>query len=384
MTTVEKIKKLMSEMKITQTELAERTGLKQPNINRILSGKQSMQPSTLEKIAKGLEVTVWELSDDNIGVSVLNKQVNGYLEFNGEIKRITSLNEIKKWLEKYEPIILNLPKEYNAIIKKNEKNQKKVEESTRKYDFNNIDFFKNETIDCSKYHVWSFRKAEDEADVNGEKLLNNLGNMCVGYPFNLDGEDFLNSESAYICGMFSNDTDEHKSIQKKLQDEASGYSAKKSIRRKYEDKKRLDWEEYNVEWMKYVVWNKVKGNADFKELLMKIPSDAIILENVSFQNKASVTSTFWGARNDELKECVKVIEKYIEYQNPNIHSKELARLKMEERNKIKYVGSYVGTNCMGKILKMCQLALLNGTEPPIDYDLLRSKQIYLLGKLLIF
>ena len=105
---------------------------------------------------------------------------------------------------------------------------------------------------------------------------------------------------------------------------------------------------------------------------------------MSFQNKASVTSTFWGARNDELKECVKVIEKYIEYQNPNIHSNELKRLKMEERNKIKYVGSYVGTNCMGKILKMCQLALLNGTEPPIDYDLLQSKQIYLLGKLLIF
>ena len=57
---------------------------------------------------------------------------------------------------------------------------------------------------------------------------------------------------------------------------------------------------------------------------------------------------------------------------------------MEERNKIKYIGSYVGTNCMGKILKMCQLALLNDTEPNIDYDLLRSKQIYLFGKLLTF
>ena len=44
----------------------------------------------------------------------------------------------------------------------------------------------------------------------------------------------------------------------------------------------------------------------------------------------------------------------------------------------------LGINCMGKILKMCQLALLDGTEPPIDYDLLRSKQIYLLGKLLTF
>ena len=384
MTTVEKIKKLMSEMKITQTELAERTGLKQPNINRILSGKQSMQPSTLEKIAKGLEVTIWELSDDSISVSVLNNQVNGYLEFNGEIKRITSLSDIKGWLKKYEPIIESIPQEYKSITSKNRKNQKKVETSTEKYDFSTIDLFLSETIDCSKYHVWSFRKAEDETELDGETLQNNLGNMCIGYPFIMDGENFLNSESAYICGMFSNDTEEHKSIQKKLQNEASGYSAKKAIRRKYEDKKRPDWEEYNVEWMKYVVWTKVNGNPDFKGLLMKIPIDAIILENVSFQNKSAVTSTFWGARNEELKKCVDIIERYVEYNNPNVKSKELARLKLEERNKIKYVGSYVGTNCMGKILKMCQLALLNGTEPSIDYDLLRSKQIYLLGKLLTF
>ena len=384
MTTVEKIKQLMSDMNITQTELANRTGLKQPNINRILSGKQSMQPSTLEKIAKGLEVTVWELTDDSIAVSVLNNQVNGYLEFNGEIKRITSLSDIKGWLKKYEPIIESIPQEYKTITSKNKKNQKKVETSTEKYDFSTIDLFKSETIDCSKYHVWSFRKAEDEAELDDETLQNNLGNMCVGYPFIMDGENFLNSESAYICGMFSNDTDEHKSIQKKLQNKASGYSAKKAIRRKYEDKKRQDWEEYNVEWMKYVVWTKVNGNPDFKGLLMKIPSDAIILENVSFQNKSAITSTFWGARNEELKKCVDIVERYVEYNNPNVKSKELARLKMEERNKIKYVGSYVGTNCMGKILKMCQLALLNGTEPMIDYDLLRSKQIYLLGKLLTF
>ena len=374
----------MSDLKISQTELAERTGLKQPNINRILGGKQSMQPRTLEKFANGLGVTVWELYDDSVNLSVLNNSVNGYLEFNGEITRITSLNEIKKWLNKYEPIIENAPKEYNAIFKRNDKNKDKVEKSTEKYDFSNIDFYKNETIDCSKYHVWSFRKAEDKADVDGEMFLNNLGNMCKGYPFTLNGEDFSNSESAYICGMFSNDTDEHKSIQKELQNETNGYSAKKAIRRKYEDKKRPDWEEYNVEWMKYVVWTKTNGNANFKELLMKIPSDAIILENSSFQNKASVTSTFWGAKNEELKECVKTIEKYIDCSNPYASSKELANKKNEERNKIKYIGSYVGVNCMGKILKMCQLALLNGTEPNIDYDLLRSKQIYLFGKLLTF
>jgi len=39
---------------------------------------------------------------------------------------------------------------------------------------------------------------------------------------------------------------------------------------------------------------------------------------------------------------------------------------------------------MGKVLKRCQLALLSGTEPDINYDLLREKQIYLFGELLTF
>ena len=48
------------------------------------------------------------------------------------------------------------------------------------------------------------------------------------------------------------------------------------------------------------------------------------------------------------------------------------------------VGCFVGQNNMGKILKMCQIALLNKVDPPIDYDLLREKRIYLFGELLTF
>lgn len=35
---------------------------------------------------------------------------------------------------------------------------------------------------------------------------------------------------------------------------------------------------------------------------------------------------------------------------------------------------------MGKILKICQKALLSGTEPDIPYDLFREKGVYLLGE----
>jgi phosphoglycolate phosphatase len=57
---------------------------------------------------------------------------------------------------------------------------------------------------------------------------------------------------------------------------------------------------------------------------------------------------------------------------------------MEERNKINDIGEWVGTNCMGKILTVCKWHLEHNTTPSIDYELLRSKQIYLFGKLLRF
>ena len=51
-----------------------------------------------------------------------------------------------------------------------------------------------------------------------------------------------------------------------------------------------------------------------------------------------------------------------------------------ERNKWNRYGVWEGRNLMGKILKACSICLINGTELPIDYDLLRSKHIYLFGK----
>ena len=38
---------------------------------------------------------------------------------------------------------------------------------------------------------------------------------------------------------------------------------------------------------------------------------------------------------------------------------------------------------MGKILMIVKDCLHNGTEPDIDYDLLRSKNIHFLGKLIL-
>ena len=68
-----------------------------------------------------------------------------------------------------------------------------------------------------------------------------------------------------------------------------------------------------------------------------------------------------------------------------LNAQELKENIQSARDEIQYIGTYSdGKNYMGKILKRCQLALLNNTEPNINYDLLRSKHIYLFGELLTF
>ena len=93
------------------------------------------------------------------------------------------------------------------------------------------------------------------------------------------------------------------------------------------------------EEMKELLKNLTKTYPNIKEYMLKALQNKqqyglwdqklTGLENVSFQNKSAITSTFWGARNEELKKCVDIVERYVEYNNPNVKSKELARLKME-------------------------------------------------------
>jgi len=378
MNEIEIIKALMIEKDINQTQLAELSGLSYATINRILNEKQTLLPNTLAKLANALSVEVWEITDSN-NYSALNSQVRGYLEFGGEIKRILSFKELENWVKKIKPQVMELPKKANEIKRIESKNKKALEsQKAIQYDLNNIDLFKEEIYDTTKLNCWTFRKGNDER----EDIKIPLGNMCSGYPFSIYKHLFSNSESVYITGMFSNDTEEHKSIQIELQNEENGYAAKKTIRRKYENKKRSDWEEYNVQWMLFVVWQKCLTNVDFRKLLTEIPADAVIIENSTRQN--GVTATFWGAKNVELEDSRDIIEKFVKFSNPYANTKELERLEMIERNKINIIGAFQGVNCMGKILKLCQIALLANSEPPIDYELLRTKKIHLLGELLTF
>jgi phosphoglycolate phosphatase-like HAD superfamily hydrolase/transcriptional regulator with XRE-family HTH domain len=371
----ERILQLLNENGITQKELAEKSGVGAVTISRILNGHFQPKASTLSKIADVFGLSLSEISEDDSFGKKTFKGVRGYVEYLGKIQRIESFKNLEDFYLMVKHNIDTIPVEAKEIRAANKTNSKNLKDAFA--DINEIDFFKNETYDAAQIKTWSFRKSEDERD----EQPNNLGNMCAGYPFILDGEEFLNSEAAYICGMFSDNTPEHISIQRELQIEPVGYNTKKVIRRAHESEKRSDWESFNVQWMLYVVWSKCQ-NESFARVLKSIPKNTIIIENSTHQS--GKTALFWGATNQELEDDRATIESEVEIFNPYATSKTIEHKKMEERNKINDIGKWAGTNCMGKILTVCKWHLEHNTTPSIDYELLKSKDIHLFGKLLRF
>ena len=247
--------------------------------------------------------------------------------------------------------------------------------------FRDIVLDRMETYDASKLNCWAFRKSTDER--NGITL--SLGNLCGGYSFPLCGHIFHTSESAYLCGEFSLNTPAHAEIQQELLEQKNGFVSKKFIKSKYKEYIREDWEGIRLQWMLYTVWHKCIGNEAFRDLLLSLPKDAVIIENsnkVRGRVNGSNLDMVWGAKNDALKEFENQL-KFQEKHAPFLKPEYLKKLE-EDKARIYYVGCYEGQNNMGKVLKLCQIALLNKVAPPIDYDLLRAKQIYLFGELLTF
>ena len=234
-----------------------------------------------------------------------------------------------------------------------------------------------EAYDASKLNCYAFRRGADS--VEGHSLA--VGNMVSGFPFTVEGVTFQNSECAYIAGMFSDDTDNHHELQEALQVETNGFMAKKKIRRFNEDKKRADWEEFNVQWMLYCVWCKVVNNREFRDMLLAIPSDAVIIEDSTFQN--GCTAAIWGTKNKVQRQLINEYKKKLEADG---FSKAAIKKACDEKRlgDWRKQGVFVGKNLMGKILMLCRDAVMRGTTPDINLELLRSKKIYLLGKLLPF
>lgn len=236
---------------------------------------------------------------------------------------------------------------------------------------------REEVYQASLVDCYAFRRGSDVVD--GRALA--LGNMVGGFPFEIEGVIFRNSESAYIAGMFSDSTVAHTAIQVELLAEANGFMAKKRVKRINEAIKREDWEEFNMMWMLYVVWCKAVGNIDFQRLLLSLPSDVVIIEDSTFQK--SPTASFWGTKNREQSLLHRALDKRLKGEGIS----KCSRSKILDSKRLlewRRIGCFEGCNVMGKILMLCRDALKERTVPAIDLDLLRSKNIFLLGNRLTF
>lgn len=387
MDAISKIKQHISELGISQSELARLSSLSFGTINRVLNGKQELKPNTLTKIADALNLSVSQLMDDDLKDSI-EAEVQGYIEYDGEIRKVKSFAALKKMVEQIEYETKVLPKEAKAIIEKNQENMAFVKRNNPNAEYHfNLDWSSIVEYDTTKYDCWSFKTSDEEKD----GVILDLGNQCSGYPFLFHSHMFQTSESAYLCGQFSKNTEECKRIQNQLLYERNGYTAKKKVKNANRDLIRDDWQEFMADWMLYVVWAKCKGNEDFADKLRSIPRDAIITENSTTLHGR--TSIYWGSKNTELEEAREKVARYTELQ----YMKKVRQGKIKKNqceldeavqsaiNEIHYIGTFSnGYNYMGKILKRCQMALIDGTEPQINYELLRSKKIYLFGELLTF
>ena len=373
---LDNIERLMAEHSFTQITLAKYINKTQESLSRMLNRKSDSRISleNLMLIAAALNVSVEELL--NVPPKKRTSyRCDGFIEFNNETHRIKSVKDLKRLSAELIYLTEELPKEVKELIVSSEKARKVEKDSI---DSSQIVLEKVEEINPKLYDVWTFRKADDIKF----GLENPLGNMCQGFPFSVGGVEFYGSEQAYIAGLFSHNTTEHIRIQQALISHTNGYTAKKEIRLNNARFARKDWEEYNIPWMLYVVWQKCVQNKDFASLLKSVPKHAIIIENSSLQN--SEGAMVWGCKNTEWKEEHSKIKQNAEVQLFGKSKKEINSQIMNDLNKIDYIGIYKGKNIMGKILTICRDCLLYGEEPSINYELLKSKHIHILGKELIF
>lgn len=297
------------------------------------------------------------------------------------ISGVKFLAELRRWgkLTMDESEINNLREEIEAYLGQEQSNTARIEASNSHLPYpTKEDLYKEEEedYDASQYLCYAFRRKEDLH----KNVAIPLGNMCGGYPFELGGVVFPTSENAYISGLFSYNTEEHINIQKKLLEETNGLFAKRDIRHNNEESARKDWEDFNIEWMLYCIWMKAQGNKAFRKILMDIPQEATIIENSTFHKKEIPDkASFWGCRNYEMEYFEGIVDKYVEA----LHLEKKAeknRLKQKYLNEYCNDGDFIGHNTMGKILMIVKKCLHDGTEPEIDYGLLESKKIHILGK----
>lgn len=102
-----KVMKVLKEKNLTQTELAKKSGISQPSLSKILSGKYETKMVTAKKLAKVLGVPVTYLIDDNQKIF----ENSGIIGNNNSNNFNTDMKDIKIQIQDHEIRLLKLENE---------------------------------------------------------------------------------------------------------------------------------------------------------------------------------------------------------------------------------------------------------------------------------
>jgi predicted NAD-dependent protein-ADP-ribosyltransferase YbiA (DUF1768 family) len=251
-----------------------------------------------------------------------------------------------------------------------------------------IDYLREEVYDTTRVKCMTFRNKGDQViTAKGDILVLNLGNM-ISTPLEVGGVWFKSSECAYISAVYSLNTEDCMNIQRQLSIYPNGLKAKRVYRNLANEHsvfQRGDWDSFNIEFMKYVILCKIRSNAEFRNLLLSIPDNAMLIEDVSFLS--GTKKLVWGAENIELKRVKEVKLKLLKQRLSEDNIPFSKRYKQMLNNRILGIGCYCGKNLMGKILTEAVVRMKYYADQPeiiVDYELLNSKDIYWFGNKLVF
>lgn len=94
-----RIKEVIKEKGMTVQTLAEKMGINRVGLSNHINGNPSV--AILEKIAAALEVPIQELFEKK-----QEENINGYIEIGNEIFKITSLQDVKNIINRFDGSIL--------------------------------------------------------------------------------------------------------------------------------------------------------------------------------------------------------------------------------------------------------------------------------------
>ena len=305
-------------------------------------------------------------------------QIEGFGDIDNKLKKKIKRVGFNSLAELFQQRDSILEKEKERLAKCNENYAK-----AKPLSWDDFSFRKTHTYDTSKMDCWSFNSNTDVR--NGISL--DVGNMSNGFGVRILGIDFKNSEVPYQLPIFKND-EASVAVQKEVADPSNPYFSnglgmkrnyiynKKYASNRRDEDFELGNQNWCFEWMKFVVWEKVKQNKGFREILLSIPQNAMIVEQA--QKKGHV---MWGCWNEELQKEREIIR--LAYAIESGKSIKSPKAKNEIYH-INCVSKWVGENAMGQILTMAKLALNQGIQMPIDTQMLNDAKINWFGKVLEF